>query len=121
LTPAPEDAMKIHSGWRGLLGVVLLPILLAGCGTALFERRSPERAGQPAGGNAREDAQQSAPERPTAPVNLSGYSPSFRQGYSDGCDSAGSLSQRRNENRYKSETDYMMGWNDGFSVCQRRR
>ena len=108
--------MRIHSNWRRLLGAALLPVLLAGCGTALFERR-PERAGQPA----REDGQESAPERATAPVNLSGYSPSFRQGYSDGCDSAGSRSQRRNENRYKTESDYMMGWNDGFSVCQRRR
>ena len=110
--------MKIHSNWRGLLGAALLPILLAGCGTALFERQ-PERAGQPARGDAGEDARESVPV--TAPVNLSGYSPSFRQGYSDGCDSTGWRGQRRNEKRYKTETDYMMGWDDGYSVCQRRR
>jgi hypothetical protein len=111
--------MKIHSNWRGLLGAALLPILLAGCGTTLFERRAPAHAGQPARENAGEDARESAPMK--APVNLSGYSPSFRQGYSDGCDSAGLSNQRRNENRYKTETDYMMGWDDGYSVCQRRR
>lgn len=59
--------------------------------------------------------------RETGPVNLSGFSSSFKQGYADGCESAGTRSQRRNESRYKTEYDYMRGWNDGFSVCQRRR
>lgn len=58
---------------------------------------------------------------PASRVNLTGYSPSFKQGYADGCESAGTRSQRRQEGRYKTEADYMMGWNDGFSACQRRR
>jgi hypothetical protein len=64
-----------------------------------------------------------APEQPPppAPVNLSGYNATFRQGYADGCASAGSRSPRRNEARYKSEMDYSMGWNDGYSVCGKRR
>lgn len=53
-------------------------------------------------------------------VNLGGYSETFRQGYAEGCESAGSRIQRRNEARYKTEADYVMGWNDGFSVCKRR-
>jgi len=57
----------------------------------------------------------------TAPVNLGGFSPAFKQGYTDGCESAGALSQRRDEARYKSESDYMQGWNDGYSVCSRSR
>jgi len=62
-----------------------------------------------------------APERkPDQRVNLSGYSQSFKQGYSDGCESAGPRGRRRDENRFKTEADYMMGWNDGFSVCRRR-
>ena len=89
------------------LSAAVLAALLAGCGTTLFERR-PEGARE-------------APERPADRVNQSGYSPSFKQGYADGCDSAGSRGQRRNESRYKTEADYMMGWNDGFSACQRRR
>ena len=54
------------------------------------------------------------------PVNLSGYSAAFKQGYADGCASAGSRT-RRDEGRYNSETDYMMGWNDGNSVCKKKR
>jgi hypothetical protein len=57
----------------------------------------------------------------TAPVNLVGFSPSFKQGYTDGCESAGALRQRRDEARYKAEADYMQGWNDGYSVCSRSR
>ncbi len=54
-------------------------------------------------------------------VNLGGYSEAFKQGYAEGCESAGARSQRRNEGRYKTEADYMMGWNDGFSACRRNR
>ena len=54
-------------------------------------------------------------------VNQSGYSDSFKQGYSEGCESAGSRGQRRNEGRYKTEADYMIGWNDGFSACRKGR
>ena len=87
--------MKTGTGWCALL----LAVLLTGCGAlAPTSERKPE-------------------ER----VNLSGYSASFKQGYSDGCESAGSRGQRRDEGRFKTEADYMMGWNDGFSVCQRRR
>jgi hypothetical protein len=78
-------------------GAILLLALLAGCG-AIAPERKPEQQ-----------------------VNLSGYSPSFKQGYSEGCESAGSRGQRRDETRYKTEADYMMGWNDGFSVCRRGR
>jgi hypothetical protein len=61
------------------------------------------------------------PKPSPAPVNLSGYSSSFKEGYADGCESAGGRSQRRNEARFKTEADYMMGWNDGFSVCRKHR
>ena len=76
---------------------ILLITLLAGCGILAPERKPEQR------------------------VNLSGYSAAFKQGYSDGCESAGSRGQRRDESRFKTDADYMMGWNDGFSVCQRRR
>jgi len=56
----------------------------------------------------------------TAPVNLGGFSPAFKQGYIDGCESAGALSQRRDAPRYKTEPEYMQGWNDGYSACRRR-
>ena len=60
------------------------------------------------------------PQSSQPQVNLSGYSAAFRQGYTDGCDSARS-SLRRDERRYRSDGDYMMGWNDGHSMCQRSR
>ena len=53
-------------------------------------------------------------------VNQSGYSDTFKQGYAEGCESAGGR-QQRNEGRYKTEADYMMGWNDGFSACRKGR
>ena len=88
--------MKAVDGVRQT-GALLLVALLAGCGGLAPERKPEQR------------------------VNLSGYSPSFKQGYSDGCESAGWRGKRRDENRFKTESDYMMGWNDGYSVCQRGR
>ena len=52
-------------------------------------------------------------------VNQSGYSPAFRQGYADGCNSAGTRKQLRNDARYKRDADYMIGWDDGFNACRR--
>lgn len=62
-----------------------------------------------------------APEPPPAQkMNLGGYSTQFKDGYNDGCGSARSSTRERNESRYRKDTDYMMGWNDGYSVCSRR-
>ena len=77
-------------------------LLLAACAGAP-ERPSP--AGAP------------APERPN--INLSGYSASFKQGYAQGCDSA-RQTRTQDAERYRTDTDYMMGWNDGYSMCGRR-
>ena len=64
--------------------------------------------------------QQSQPLPPEQRVNQTGYSGAFKQGYADGCNSVQS-SRRRDEQRYKSDTNYMMGWNDGFSICSKRK
>ena len=53
-------------------------------------------------------------------ANLSGFPPAFQQGYSEGCESAGTRHTRRDEGRYRSDDSYMQGWNDGYSVCRRR-
>lgn len=81
--------------WKRPYSGVWLVLLLAGCAATPGEPRAPQ-------------------------VNLGGYSQSFKHGYAEGCESAGSRSQRRNESRYKTEVDYMMGWNDGYSACRRR-
>ncbi|RPI42476.1 MAG: hypothetical protein EHM59_17740 [Betaproteobacteria bacterium] len=53
------------------------------------------------------------------PVNLSGYSPAFREGFSDGCDSARGT-PRRNDKRFGVDAQYAQGWRDGNSMCARR-
>ena len=57
-------------------------------------------------------AKQEAPQR----YNLTGYSADFKQGYGDAC----ATPRRRNEERFKSDGDYKMGWNDGQSICRSR-
>ena len=52
-------------------------------------------------------------------VNLSGFPPGFRAGYADGCASASE--RRRDEARFRSETDYAQGWRDGYDSCRRRK
>jgi hypothetical protein len=53
---------------------------------------------------------------PAARYNLTGYSVGFKEGYSDACASP----PRRSEQRYKGDTQYQMGWNDGQSLCRAR-
>ncbi len=63
----------------------------------------------------------SAPQRRPAGanVNLSGFPPEFKQGYADGCASAGG--QRvRNEERFRDEPQYASGWRDGLDICRRK-
>jgi hypothetical protein len=56
---------------------------------------------------------------PTPRVNLSGYPPAFRDGYTDGCASSGGT-MRRDEQRYQNDPQYKYGWRDGKDVCGRR-
>jgi outer membrane biogenesis lipoprotein LolB len=88
---------------RGACSLSLAAALLLGACAGTAQRSS--------------SADAAAPER--ANVNLSGYSASFKQGYAQGCDSARHTRQRDAE-RYRTDTDYMMGWNDGYSMCGRR-
>lgn len=49
--------------------------------------------------------------------NLAGYSAVYKSGHADGCVSARGAMQR-DARRYKSDADYMMGWNDGRDACK---
>lgn len=53
------------------------------------------------------------------PVNLSGYSPAFKAGFRDGCETARGNAQR-SAARYQEDAQYARGWDDGRSVCRRR-
>ena len=58
--------------------------------------------------------------RPT--YNLTGYPPAVRDGYIDGCESAKKTQYaRRDARRIASDAQYEMGWNDGFSICGKKK
>lgn len=59
------------------------------------------------------------PPRPLPNINLSGYPPVFKEGFRDGCDSFRG-SYRRDNTRFGKNNDYTIGWQDGFSICQRQ-
>ena len=51
--------------------------------------------------------------------NLTGYPPAVRDGYIDGCESAkGTRYARKDAQRFASDGQYSMGWNDGFGICK---
>ena len=85
--------------------------LIAGCAG---QQTSPTQPGE-------------APPPPKAPtaakpgINLSGYSPAFRAGYADGCNSVDAGARKRDEARFKAETDYAQGWRDGNDICKRKK
>jgi hypothetical protein len=58
------------------------------------------------------------PATVTSTVNLSGYPPEFRRGFTDGCAAA-----RANDpsSRPKGDGQYPVGWNDGFDYCKPRK
>jgi hypothetical protein len=90
---------------RGSFAALLLAAaaLMAGC--ASETRVSPPAP--PAPGNVN-----TAPAAPR--YNLAGYSQAFKDGYGDAC------AKRRDDNRFKADADYQMGWTDGSSMCARR-
>ena len=64
-------------------------------------------------------ASQPAPTLAAPGVNLSGYPPAFRTGYVDGCSSVNSA-RKRDDARFKSDSNYATGWRDGYSICKSR-
>lgn len=58
------------------------------------------------------------PETVTTSINLSGFPPEFRRGFSDGCAAA-----RANDpsSRPKSQGPYVVGWSDGFDYCRPKK
>jgi hypothetical protein len=78
-------------------------VLVAGCETP--------------GGSGKAGPAATAPPKAAAPrYNLAGYPPGFKEGYADAC----ATPRRRNAERFKSDNDYSMGWQDGSGVCRTR-
>ncbi len=59
---------------------------------------------------------------PGSKINLSGYPPEFRQGYTDGCASAQpNAGRKRDDTRFKTDSNYAQGWQDGYDICRRQK
>ena len=82
---------------------LLLTTILAACTTPGPTSTAPTTSGSP--------REVTAGPR----YNLSGYSESFKQGYGDACASP----SRRNDQKFKADTDYQLGWNDGRALCKK--
>jgi hypothetical protein len=79
-------------------------VLIAGCETV-------------GGGKAGAGPGATAPSKAPAPrYNLAGYPAGFKEGYADAC----ATPRRRSAERFKSDNDYSMGWQDGSGVCRTR-
>jgi len=59
-------------------------------------------------------------EPPPPPVNLDGFPLAYRQGFADGCASAGGV-ERKDAARYSADGNYRTGWQDGLAQCRRKR
>jgi hypothetical protein len=57
-------------------------------------------------------------EPPRPKLNLAGFPLPYRQGYHDGCVSAENGNEQKNETRFAQDTDYRIGWLDGFALCK---
>src|SRR6185369_15184475 len=58
-------------------------------------------------------------EPPAPGVNLSGFPLPYRQGYADGCASAGGR-ETKDAARYSSDGNYRTGWIDGRAICTKK-
>ena len=58
------------------------------------------------------------PRTVTSSVNLSGFPPEFRRGFTDGCTA---VRASETAQRPKGEAQYVAGWQDGFDYCKPRK
>lgn len=58
------------------------------------------------------------PATVTNSINLSGYPPEFRRGFTDGCTAA---RENPGGTRPKAEGQYAVGWSDGFDYCRPKK
>ena len=93
-----------------ILVCLALSTLLGACATV---QPPPDGAG-----GTPSSAPSGAP-RPKPNVNLSGYPPAFKDGFSDGCESL--RGNYRRDGRFGKDNDYTLGWQDGYSICGRQK
>jgi len=89
--------------------LIFVVSVLASC--AIFEpaQRPPENIERPLG---------PLPPSTRPTYNLSGYPPATKEGYIDGCETAKKSEYGfKDTDRYESDGQYRMGWDDGFDLC----
>ena len=94
---------------------LLLALLAAACAAPPLAP-PPDKPEPPAAAQQRREQA----SRPT--YNLTGYPPAVREGYIDGCESAKKTQYaRKDAKRMTTDGQYEMGWNDGFSICSKKK
>lgn len=102
--PAP---LRLRHGFA-----LVFALALGGC--ASMTTTAPE-SGPPSTAPARP----ANAEPPPPGVNLSGFPLQYRQGYADGCASAGGR-ETKDAARYAGDGNYRTGWIDGRSICAKK-
>jgi hypothetical protein len=93
---------------RSLATVAAVALVVAGCATTA-----------PAPGRATAPPLPSTAEPPPPAVNLAGFPLNYRQGYADGCASAGGP-ERKDAARFAADGNYRTGWQDGLALCRKK-
>ena len=90
------------------LALILLA-LVAGCATVATAPQVPATA----------PALPANREPPPPRVNLDGFPLPYRQGYADGCASAGGP-ERKDAARFAADPNYRTGWQHGVTLCKKK-
>jgi len=72
-----------------------------------------------AAGDATPPGTPAANVEPPPAINLSGFPLPYRQGYADGCATAGGREQK-DASRFAADGNYHTGWLDGRALCARK-
>ena len=102
----PSPSISALRGGRVALAVVLGALVFALGGCVSMEGRP-------------EPVPEAKPRSAPPPVNLTGYSATFKAGFADGCETARG-NARRDEQRFAAEPQYARGWQDGQAICGKR-
>jgi hypothetical protein len=105
---------KIRNHCRSVT-FALIAFLVASCASVPPANIPPAAPAQPA----KPQAPPTTSANPAAKINLQGFPLPYRQGYADGCASAGALEQK-DAARFKSDGQYRTGWFDGNALCKKR-
>ncbi len=111
-TVIASAAIAMHQRTLRACALAALALWLTGCALAPTGPAVP-----PARGGTAPIAPNVEPPPPN--VNLSGFPLPYRQGYADGCASAGGR-ERKDAERFASDGNYRTGWQDGATLCKKK-